>query len=77
MSPSINYSKFTEGPFKGKYNGERKYPVDFSDSTITMGTYHYIDGSRIRVFYRGNTKTCGRCHQGSGQCRGEGFSQGV
>ena len=40
-----------------------------------MGTYHYIDGSRIRVFYRGNTKTCGRCHQGSGQCKGGGVAK--
>ena len=72
MTTSVSYSRFTEGPFKGKFNGERKYQVDFSEATSSMGTYHYIDGSRLRVFYRGNTKTFGRCHQVSGQCRGEG-----
>ena len=25
MNPSVSYSKFTKGPFKEKYNGERKY----------------------------------------------------
>ena len=75
MSPNVMYSKYTEGPFKGKFNGERKYQVDFTEATTNMGTYHFIDGSRIRVFYRGNTKTCGRCHKSSGQCPGDGVAR--
>ena len=53
MNQSVSYSKFTEGPFKGKYNGERKYQVDFSEATTNMGTYHFIDGSRIRECFIG------------------------
>ena len=35
-----------------------------------MGIFHFLDGERIKVFYRGNTKTSGRCHQGGSQCLG-------
>ena len=35
-----------------------------------MGTYHYLDGARIRIFYRGNIKTCGRCHKSAHDCPG-------
>ena len=28
-----------------------------------MGTYHHIDGAKVREVYPGNTRTCGRCHQ--------------
>ena len=30
LNITVVYSKFESGPFKGKYNGERKYQVDFS-----------------------------------------------
>ena len=50
LSNSISYGKYSEGPFKGKYNGQRKYQVDFSGSNKFMGTYHYLDGVRVRVF---------------------------
>ena len=73
MNNSIIYSKFTEGPFKGKYTGERKYQVDFMNAK-PMGTYHYLDGCRIKIFYRGNIKTCGRCHETAQSCPGEGLA---
>ena len=60
VNNSVIYCKFTEGPFKGKFNGDRKYQVDFSESKIHMGTYHLIDGERVKIFYRGNKKTCAR-----------------
>lgn len=75
MNNSVIYSKFSEGPFKGKYSGERKYQVDFGNSLKCMGTYHYIDGARIRIFYRGNEKTCGRCHQSPRNCPGDGLAR--
>ena len=28
-----------------------------------MGTFHFIDGELVKVFYRGNQKTCGFCHK--------------
>ena len=75
MNQSVIYSKFTEGPFRGKFNGERKYNVDFSDSSRPMGTFHIIDGAKVRVFYRGNKKTCGRCHKFSADCPGDGLAR--
>ena len=72
----VIYSKYTEGPFRGKYNGDRKYNVDFSgDSSQPMGTYHIIDGTKTRIFYRGNIKTCGRCHRFAYNCPGEGIAR--
>ena len=72
---SVIYSKFQDGPFKDKYTGERKYQVDFSGSVVQMGTYHLLDNSKIRVFYRGNQKTCGRCHKTSSSCLGGGMAK--
>ena len=68
-------SKSEKGPFKGKYNGERKFQVDFSKSSRQMGTYHLIDGNKVRVLYRGNMKTCGRCHNSAKNCPGEAIAK--
>jgi hypothetical protein len=75
MSQNVSYGRYSEGPFIGKINNERKYQVDFSDSRMKMGTYHFLDGARVRVFYKGNEKTCGRCHQGQSGCPGGGLSK--
>ena len=40
-----------------------------------MGTYHLIDGCKVRVFYRGNAKTCGRCHKTARECPGEAVAR--
>ena len=72
---SVIYTRFESGPFKGKFTGERKYQVDFSDSSTHMGTYHLIGGCRSRIFYRGNRKTCGRCHKVSTECLGGGLAK--
>ena len=39
ISNTVIYSKYESGPFKGKYNRERKYQVDFSKASRQMGTY--------------------------------------
>ena len=75
ISSSVIYGRHGDGPFKGKVNGDRKYQVDFTGSTMNMGTYHFLDGERIRVYFRGNIKTCGRCHQTSNQCPGGGIAR--
>ena len=41
---------------KGMKNGERKYQVIFKGAQ--MGTFHFLDGERVKIFYRGNLKTC-------------------
>ena len=75
VNNKVIYSRYMEGPFKGKYTGERKYQVDLTASTRSMGTYHFIDGAKIRIFYRGNDKTCGRCHQTPRTCPGKGLAK--
>ena len=75
LSSAAIYCKYDTGPFKGKYNGDRKYQVDFSKSNHQMGTYHLIDGCKVRVFYRGNRKTCGRCQKPSSDCPGEAIAK--
>ena len=40
-----------------------------------MGTFHIIDGSRVKVFYRGNIKTCARCHQAASDCPGQAIAR--
>ena len=75
ISNSVIYCKYLEGPFRGKYSGERKYQVDFPQNSRRMGTYHYLDGARIRIFYRGNEKTCGRCHGPARVCPGKGMAK--
>ena len=75
VSKTVVYSKFEIGPFKGKCNGERKYEVDFSKSARNMGTFHIIDGSRVKIFFRGNKKTCGRCHKTADECAGKSLAK--
>ena len=75
LSKDVIYSRYEEGPFKGKVNGDRKYQVDFSEAKTSMGTFHYLDGERVRVYYRGNMRTCARCHMGGEQCPGGGIAK--
>ena len=75
INRNIVYGRYIDGPFHGKYNGERRYQVDFSGSNKYMGTYYYLDGARVRVFYRGNQKTCARCHKTSRNCPGRGIAR--
>ena len=74
MSEKVIYDKEKEGPFKGLFNGNRKYLVDFSKG-INAGSYHLLDGAKILISYSGQQKTCGRCHQVSNKCPGGGFAQ--
>ena len=74
-SSSVIYCEYSEGPFKGKKNGDRRYQVDFSGTRKHMGTFHLIDNSKVKVFYRGNMKTCGRCHKPASICIGSGIAR--
>ena len=75
VSQEVIYGKHGDGPLKGVFNGDRKYNVEFQDSARPMGTYHFLDGAKARIFYRGNSKTCARCHQVSGSCPGGGYAK--
>ena len=69
------YGVFKKGPWKGQYNGDRRYKVDFSNQIMPMGTYHLLNNDKIRVVYHGNTQTCGRCHQAPASCPGGGIAR--
>ena len=71
----VIYGKHGEAPLKGKYNGDRRYQVDFSKSVRTMGTYHIIDAAKVRIFYPGNKKTFGRCYNFADGCPGGGIAK--
>ena len=40
-----------------------------------FGSYHIIDGEKVSIRYRGQTRTCARCHQGVSQCPGSGLAK--
>ena len=70
VTNDVIYGKFGTGPFQGKLNGVRKYQVDFTDITTPMGTFHLLNGSKVKVFFRGNRSTCGWCHADITECPG-------
>ena len=49
--------------------------MDFSKSVRAMGTYHIIDAAKVRIFYPGNKKTCGRCYNFADGCPGGGIAK--
>ena len=69
VTTDVIYEKYSEGTFQGKLNGVRKYNVDFTKSEVKMGTFHILDGRKVKVFYRGN-RTCGWCHGDASKCPG-------
>ena len=75
VSHEVIYGKYGDGPMRGMFNGERRYNVEFKDGARPMGTFHFLDGAKVRIFYRGNSKTCARCHKVSGVCPGGGYAK--
>ena len=56
----------------GKLNGNRSYMVEVSKP---MGSYHIIDGEKVSVKYRGQDKTCARCHKTESVCTGKAMAR--
>ena len=56
----------------GKLNGNRSYMVDI---TKHMGSFHIIDGEKVSVKYRGQIRSCARCHQQETNCPGKGVAR--
>ena len=56
----------------GKTNGDRSYMVEI---TKPMGSYHIIDGEKVSVKYRGQIRTCARCHQSERDCSGNAVAR--
>ena len=75
MDQNVIYKEYREGILVGKYTGDRQYRVIFEEDARKMGTFHFLDGARVKIFYRGNTTTCGRCHKSREGCKGEGIAK--
>ena len=56
----------------GKLNGNRTYMVEV---TKPMGSYHIIDGEKVSVRYRGQDKTCAKCHKTESVCPGRAMAR--
>ena len=56
----------------GKLNGNRTYMVEV---TKPMGSFHIIDGEKVSVRYRGQDKTCARCHKTESVCPGKAMAK--
>ena len=51
VTNDVIYEKVGSGPFKGKLNGVRKYHVDFTEQKLNMGTFHILDGKKVKVYF--------------------------
>ena len=56
----------------GKLNGNRTYMVEIKKP---MGSYHIIDGEKVSVKYRGQDRTCARCHMTESACPGKAIAR--
>ena len=56
----------------GKLNGNRSFMVEV---TKPMGSYYIIDGEKVSVKYRGQDKTCARCHKTESVCPGKAMAR--
>lgn len=74
IKDDVIYCKYDNGPLRGGLNGERQYIYDFSDSPRKPGTFHILDSARVKIFFKGNTSTCARCHKTRSSCPGGGYA---
>ena len=56
----------------GKLNGDRSYIMEVIKP---MGSFHIIDGEKVSVRYRGQVKTCARCHKTERDCPGKAIAR--
>ena len=52
MTTGVVYSRYNQSAIIGKMNGDRQYQVDFSQATMKMGTFHFLDGIRVNIVMR-------------------------
>ena len=74
VTKKVIYGVFSEGPLKGLRNGDRNYKMELKPS-ISLGSYHVIDGQRVSVKYPGQQQTCARCLEAAQYCKGRGVAR--
>ena len=75
VSSSPKMDTHQKGPWKGQLNGDRIYEAEVHSQKCPMGSYHLIDGARVKVIYPGNSRTCARCHYAPSECPGGGIAR--
>ena len=75
VSSSPKMDTHQKGPWKGQLNGDRIYEAKVHSQKCPMGSYHLIDGARVKVIYPGNSRTCARCHYAPSECPGGGIAR--
>ena len=64
MTDPVIYDVYPGAPgsslLAGKQNNNRIYMVELHTE---MGSYHIIEGEKVSVRYRGQVRTCAKCHQ--------------
>ena len=74
VSNKVIHGVYSDGPLKGMHNGDRSYKVEIK-SSISLGSYHVLDGHKISIKYPGQLQTCARCLQSSQLCKGKGLAR--
>lgn len=67
---------FSNPRWKGKKIRYRTHLMDLRDTTAPLRTYHLVDYMGVRISYRNNIPTCGRCHLAPEYCVGGGLELG-
>ena len=63
---------YQNGPLKGIKDGTRSYMVNI---TKPLGSYHIIDDTKVSIRYRGQSRTCAKCHKSAFGCPGNGMAK--
>ena len=74
VSNKVIYGIYKEGPLQGMRNGDRSYKAEIKPS-ISLGSFHVLDGQKISIKYPGQSQTCARCLLSSQSCRGRGIAR--
>ena len=72
VSPHCSMETIKDGPWRGQFNGTRRYRVEMGSQILPIGRYYLLDDTRVRVQYQGNMSTCARCHLFPADCLGGG-----
>ena len=71
-SEAVVHHVYQSGPLKGLKDGTRSYMVNV---TKPLGSYHIIDDTKVSIRYRGQYRTCAKCHKTAGECPGNSLAK--
>ena len=68
---TIYRSKYRNGDLKGLFKGKRTTYINEFIQPEKIGSYHFIDGQQVRIFYAGMIQSCGWCYCPRVMCKNE------